>query len=43
MIHILVNIRGLMEKYRHKAFLVLHDEKAHLGWTRRPAAGPQGF
>jgi GntR family transcriptional repressor for pyruvate dehydrogenase complex len=30
MIHLLANIRGLMEKFMHEAFLVLHDEKRYL-------------
>ncbi|MDH4219843.1 MAG: FadR family transcriptional regulator [Candidatus Aminicenantes bacterium] len=30
MIHLLANIRGLMEKFMHEAFLVLHDQKRYL-------------
>jgi GntR family transcriptional repressor for pyruvate dehydrogenase complex len=30
MIHLLATIRGLMEKFMHEAFLVLHDQKRYL-------------
>lgn len=30
MIHLLANIRNLMEKFMHEAFLVLHDQKRYL-------------
>ncbi len=30
LIHLLANIRGLMEKFMHEAFLVLHDQKRYL-------------
>lgn len=30
MIHLLANIRSLMEKFMHEAFLVLHDQKRYL-------------
>lgn len=30
MIHLLANIRSLMEKFMHEAFLILHDQKRYL-------------
>jgi GntR family transcriptional repressor for pyruvate dehydrogenase complex len=30
MIHLLANIRNLIEKFMHEAFLVLHDQKRYL-------------